>query len=321
MVHVSCGLHHTAAVDTDGAVWCWGDSSHGQCGTGSSATYFTPQKMTLASDQSSKDSKLIKCREVHCGAEHTVALTSKGELWSWGKGRACALSAGHTGSLSPRPIEYLHGRTVIAVQCGYYHTMALVEKLSSQDRLRLSESLKVAERRNVPVATDDEQRFESGDPLGVTGSRSFEPNNVLAEKSEKNFMLGNLKVVDESENPSSAAALNETYTLLTPDDREDVSEKQMSRNFLQGVVPVSVQGYGYVKEMTRNVMSNIVTSMQRVSTVVRPVQKAKEPTTAGGNGDADLDVLLDGEVNKIFALLAFFLVCIRIMCGSVVRTI
>jgi alpha-tubulin suppressor-like RCC1 family protein len=35
---LSAGADHSCAVTTDGAIWCWGDNSHGQMGNGTIST-------------------------------------------------------------------------------------------------------------------------------------------------------------------------------------------------------------------------------------------------------------------------------------------
>ena len=99
VLRVSCGVWHTAAVVAprgrepsrvavassdidgdldvlDGEVFTWGDGESGQLGVRGAETASTP---TLASGQIGQPGSEV-CH-VSCGQHHTVALTSKGDLW------------------------------------------------------------------------------------------------------------------------------------------------------------------------------------------------------------------------------------------------
>lgn len=71
---------------------------------------------------------------LECGGYHTVALTNKGELFSWGRGdvyqlgipfkHLCKDETGHL-SLMPQRIEYFIGKIIKSIACGEAHTLAL----------------------------------------------------------------------------------------------------------------------------------------------------------------------------------------------------
>lgn len=42
VVDIACGGHHSAAVCDNGELYCWGDSSNGQCGIGEDKSSFIP---------------------------------------------------------------------------------------------------------------------------------------------------------------------------------------------------------------------------------------------------------------------------------------
>ncbi len=73
---VSCGGFHTAVVTEDGKVLTFGGGEHGQLGH----DRFNRLMPTLV--QALDD---VSVSYVTCGWSHSVALTSDGHLYSWGK--------------------------------------------------------------------------------------------------------------------------------------------------------------------------------------------------------------------------------------------
>ena len=69
--HVAAGDAHTCALDSDGAVWCWGANDVGQTGVGQTGGSSTPQRV------------LEHAEALTVGSSHTCALIG-GELWCWG---------------------------------------------------------------------------------------------------------------------------------------------------------------------------------------------------------------------------------------------
>ena len=72
---VSVNNKHSAAIDTAGKLYLWGDNSVGQLGIGNSA-------ISAVADPVLIDNSLWKY--VACGAYHTAGIKSDGSLWTWG---------------------------------------------------------------------------------------------------------------------------------------------------------------------------------------------------------------------------------------------
>ena len=138
---IACGGQHSGVICANDDVYFWGDSSSGQCGIGDEKFTCKPTKIQFnhvaesnatsllpTPDQRSTKGPVIK--QLACGDSHTLALSKKGQVWSWGAG--CQLGHGiETEKVSfPRQIESLSGKNVIAVVCGAYHSLALVEDSS-----------------------------------------------------------------------------------------------------------------------------------------------------------------------------------------------
>ncbi|XP_071103612.1 alsin-like isoform X2 [Haliotis cracherodii] len=140
VVDIECGKNHSAAVTASGQIYCWGQASHGQCAVSNTAKVTSPRQ-TIIIDESKCCEHGIPLAEGHvtvamvsCGAEHTVALSTSGDVWVWGSGIQLGLGE-VTQSDVPKRVEILREKTVLSVCCGDFHTLALVEK-SEKDGVR-----------------------------------------------------------------------------------------------------------------------------------------------------------------------------------------
>ena len=73
-VDVSSGGWHTCAVRGDGSLWCWGQNSFGQVGTGKDGIQAAPAQIGTGSSW----------MKVSTSWGHTCGVTTTGELWCWG---------------------------------------------------------------------------------------------------------------------------------------------------------------------------------------------------------------------------------------------
>ncbi|KAJ3362958.1 hypothetical protein GGF32_005098 [Allomyces javanicus] len=84
VVHVACGLRHTAAITAAGDLYVWGANRHGQCGTGATSTaQATPYRVPI-------DARVI---DVACGSHHTIALLETGAVVAFGHNKFGQLGA------------------------------------------------------------------------------------------------------------------------------------------------------------------------------------------------------------------------------------
>ena len=64
--------------------------------------------------------------QIACGGSHTVALSPKGEVFTWGHGNYGQLGHGDRESRNvPTKVESLSQETIVKVSCGLYHTAAV----------------------------------------------------------------------------------------------------------------------------------------------------------------------------------------------------
>jgi alpha-tubulin suppressor-like RCC1 family protein len=85
---VSCGDSHAAAVTTLGELYVWGQNESGQLGLGLSPDgALQPQLRPVALRCFHGGRRAVT---VGCGAAHTMAIDSRGQVWAWGgAGSAC----------------------------------------------------------------------------------------------------------------------------------------------------------------------------------------------------------------------------------------
>lgn len=111
IISLSVGGNHACAVDTRGAVWCWGDNSFGQCGNSIGGTA-TARVVTMPE----------RAVQVSCGANHTCAVLGNGHVRCWGSNSFGKLGITPQGSgfLSPTDLAniQLPTATPTEVRCG-----------------------------------------------------------------------------------------------------------------------------------------------------------------------------------------------------------
>nr|QEM23329.1 UV resistance locus 8 [Colobanthus quitensis] len=75
---ISGGWRHTMAVTSDGKLYGWGWNKFGQVGVGDNVDRCSPVQVVFPHDQ--------KVVQICCGWRHTLAVTEKNNVFSWGRG-------------------------------------------------------------------------------------------------------------------------------------------------------------------------------------------------------------------------------------------
>ncbi|CAJ2655465.1 unnamed protein product [Trifolium pratense] len=115
---IACGHTMTVALTTSGHVFAMGSTENGQLGNPNSAG----KVPTLVQD------KLLGefVEEISCGAHHVAVLTSKKELYTWGKGSNGRLGHGDTDDKkSPTLVVALKDRHIKYISCGSNFTSCI----------------------------------------------------------------------------------------------------------------------------------------------------------------------------------------------------
>ncbi|XP_055882453.1 uncharacterized protein LOC106072788 isoform X4 [Biomphalaria glabrata] len=116
---IACGPKHCAVI-RNGDVYTCGKSQGGRLGVGD-----IPQNACPPVRVENLHTLQLKVDAVACGCEHTLALTQQG-VYGWGNSKYGQVGVG-TSHIYKRPmlLETLQSDTVVAIDCGQYHSLAL----------------------------------------------------------------------------------------------------------------------------------------------------------------------------------------------------
>lgn len=139
---VCCGADHTFAIvniscasfTEAGRLFAWGLGSYGALGIGSWADCHTPTEVWFPEDDAEAHRRLTFVYQVAAGTKHSVALTDKGQVYTWGHGGHGRLGLGqakvrgqnsYSAEFVPRQVSNLHGVKVTYIAAGEAHTAAV----------------------------------------------------------------------------------------------------------------------------------------------------------------------------------------------------
>ncbi|KAM5553176.1 PH, RCC1 and FYVE domains-containing protein 1 [Rosa sericea] len=115
---IACGVRHIALVTRQGEVFTWGEESGGRLGHGIDRDFSRPRLVEFLA--------LNNVEFVACGEYHSCAVSTSGDLFTWGDGTHNAGLLGHGTDVShwlPKRITgSLEGQQVLSVACGTWHS-------------------------------------------------------------------------------------------------------------------------------------------------------------------------------------------------------
>ncbi|XP_045564463.1 probable E3 ubiquitin-protein ligase HERC1 isoform X7 [Salmo salar] len=114
---VSCGTQFSVALTKDGNVYTFGQDRLIGLPEGRARNHNRPQVVPALSD--------VFIQDVAVGAEHTLVLSSTGEVYTWGSNSEGQLGLGHTNHVrEPTLVTSLQGKDINQVSAGRCHSAA-----------------------------------------------------------------------------------------------------------------------------------------------------------------------------------------------------
>src|SRR5450756_1827138 len=120
---IAGGGYHSLALTPSGQMLAWGYNCHGQLGNGTTADSSIPVAVSLPSGTT--------VIAIAGGGQHSLALTSSGQVLAWGFNYSGQLGNGTTSTTgcfcisTPVAVSLASGTTVTAIAGGEYHNLAL----------------------------------------------------------------------------------------------------------------------------------------------------------------------------------------------------
>jgi alpha-tubulin suppressor-like RCC1 family protein len=139
-VRASSAAHHACGLRSDGSVYCWGRSSHGESGADGVTMVDSPQQVPGT------------WKDIAVGSSHTCALDTAGGRWCFGTDGYGELGDG--GTSSPTPVQVAGTWSQVATHAE--HTCALatngvVSCVGINDNGALGDSTQTSRQGLVPV--------------------------------------------------------------------------------------------------------------------------------------------------------------------------
>ncbi|KAL7980305.1 hypothetical protein Chor_014634 [Crotalus horridus] len=114
---VACGTQFSVALTKDGHVYTFGQDRLIGLPEGRARNHNRPQQVPALSG--------VFIEDVAVGAEHTLALSSAGDVYAWGSNSEGQLGLGHTNHIrEPTLITFLQGKNIRQISAGRCHSAA-----------------------------------------------------------------------------------------------------------------------------------------------------------------------------------------------------
>ena len=124
LVDINNDYAHTCALDSEGALYCWGRNIEGQLGNGTNFDSAVPVALSTSGPLAG-----MKIIEIVAGYLHSCALTSGSQVYCWGwNGNGQFGNGTYTDSNVPVPIDMsgvLDGKTLVKMTSAYRHVCVL----------------------------------------------------------------------------------------------------------------------------------------------------------------------------------------------------
>ena len=121
IIQVVCGSKHMMCLTSEGLVYSWGSGENGVLGHGSMSSYDKPEVI--------KELKMsYEIVFIAAGMFSSAAISSTGQLFTWGRGKYGVLGIGSEESVCIPTLvsnDKIKNEQIFYVSLGLYHTLAL----------------------------------------------------------------------------------------------------------------------------------------------------------------------------------------------------
>ncbi|CAG9853588.1 unnamed protein product [Phyllotreta striolata] len=118
---VACGSSHTLVVSKDGkTVWSFGSGENGKLGHGEIAKVYRPKVIEALQG--------LIIQKVCAGTSFSMALTTMGQVYTWGSGPILGMGSADAICLRPLLVEDLTSYRIIDISAGDTHCLALSDE-------------------------------------------------------------------------------------------------------------------------------------------------------------------------------------------------
>ncbi|WP_367379023.1 InlB B-repeat-containing protein [Bifidobacterium sp. A11] len=133
---ISAGVHHSLAVDQNGASWAWGWNSDGQLGNGNTSDQPKPTRVSPPAGQGKADGGLTAAR-ASAGRNHSLAIGQDGNAYAWGDNTYSQLGNGGT-TQSSTPALVAFNPVLLITGVSFDQTVVSVLRQNSDGSVTLS---------------------------------------------------------------------------------------------------------------------------------------------------------------------------------------
>lgn len=115
------GQNHMIARNERNEIYCWGHNTCGQLGIGIHKQFLI---------YSAKLNEILSQKsivEISCGSNHSLGLTSNGEVYAWGDNDQGQIGCGSTNRFHSKPVKlnFFQNKPVKSICCGSNHSVAM----------------------------------------------------------------------------------------------------------------------------------------------------------------------------------------------------
>lgn len=90
IAQVACGIGHILALTSHEDMFSWGNGEYGALGFGNMESILNPTPLFIK-----QNGMNLKIRSVACGSLHSMCITTKQKVFSWGNGKQGRLGHGN----------------------------------------------------------------------------------------------------------------------------------------------------------------------------------------------------------------------------------